>query len=138
MTSLSFGLENDRMIVTAKAKGFPMAIPTELVFSTERNLFGIYIVKVLVGFARPLILKAVQWFAASRPEIEASDSRLYINPWAKIPVQVNCKLSRFAVDNGCVVVAFSPVEPPEVEAVEPEPAEGEAEPVAASLPPIPY
>jgi hypothetical protein len=129
VTSLGFDLKNERMLVTVKAKGFPMSIPTELEFSTERNLFGIYIVKVMVGFARPLILKAVQWFAANRPEIEASDSRLYINPWAKIPVPVECKLTRFAIQDRSIVIAFSPLAPPA-----PAP-EVEAEATPADVPP---
>jgi hypothetical protein len=123
VTALDFSLDNERMLVTAKTKLLPMAIPTELVFCTERNLFGIYIVKVLLGIARPLILKAVQWFAANRPEIEASGTRLYINPWAKIPVPIVCRLTKFAVENKEIVVAFEPLEPAPVELVaEEEPA----------------
>ena len=142
--SLNFDLASGAMLVTSKLSIFPMAIPTELTFNPEDNLFGIYIVKVAIGLARPVILGLVKSFASNRPEVKVQDNRLCINPWGKIPVPVVCKLSDFAVRDRHVVVGFSPpASIPErprhkkaAEAVVDKPAQ-EAEPVRFVLPPLP-
>lgn len=105
--SIDFDLGYERMLVTSKLSVFPMAIPTELTFSAEDNLFGIYIVKVAIGLARPIILGIVKNFAKNRPEVKVMDSKLFINPWGKIPITLFARLKTFAIADRCIVVGFA-------------------------------
>ena len=106
--SIDFDLSYERMLVTTKLSVFPMAIPTELTFMANNNQFGIYIVKVLIGLARPVILGLLNKAAKNKPEINVSGDKLFIDIWSKVPIPVVCNLSQFAINDGKIVVAFSP------------------------------
>lgn len=106
LTSLDIALVERSMKVTIKTGYFPMAIPVEIQMTTRDNLFGIYIVKVIVGLARPLILKAIQTFASGKPELQASGDHVWINPWVKVPVKVETRVERFAIVEGSLVIEF--------------------------------
>ena len=112
LTSLDIALVERSMKVTVKTGYFPMAVPIEIQMATRDNLFGIYIVKVIVGLARPLILKAIQTFASGKPELQASGDHVWINPWVKIPVKIQTQVQRFGIAEGALVIEFgqSPTE----------------------------
>ncbi|MFN8606408.1 MAG: hypothetical protein U0931_02675 [Vulcanimicrobiota bacterium] len=105
---LEIALIDSTMRIDAKVKlgPLPMQVPVEVQLSTRDNLFGIYIVKIFVGMARPLILKAIQTFAAGRREISASGDNIWINPWPKIPVKPELKVERFAIESGALLIQF--------------------------------
>jgi hypothetical protein len=106
LSNVDIALIEETMRLTIKTGFLPMAIPVELQMSTRDNLFGIYIVKIFIGLARPLILKAIQTFAAGKREITASESNIWINPWVKIPVALECRVARFCVENGALLIEF--------------------------------
>ncbi|MBS2035811.1 hypothetical protein JST97_12555 [bacterium] len=105
---LEIALIDSTMRIDAKVKlgPLPMQVPVEVQLSTRDNMFGIYIVKIFVGMARPLILKAIQTFAAGRQEISASGDNIWINPWPKIPVKPELKVERFAIESGALLIQF--------------------------------
>jgi len=146
--NLDFDLGSNRLLVTAKAKVFPMAIPVELLFHTENNLFGIYLSKVAVPFGAPVVRKALGFVAGRLPQtVKLNGDHLYIDPWGKIPVTVVCNVARFAIEDRHIVLQFTPPAslpapvapaPPQVEesplvVEESEPAEA----VAPAPPPVP-
>ena len=138
LTNIDIALIESTMRLTIKTGFLPMAIPIELQMSTRDNLFGIYIVKIFIGLARPLILKAIQTFAAGKREVTAAESNIWINPWVKMPVKLDCRVERFCVDGGALVIEFGqlPVQavaaPPAIEAPAADPHEEEvSEPVEA-------
>lgn len=106
LNALDIALSERTMRVTVKTGYLPMSIPIELQMSTQNNLFGIYIVKIFVGLARPLILKAVQTFAASKPEVSASGDNLWIDPWIKIPLAIQCRVETFHIEGGALRIGF--------------------------------
>lgn len=106
LNALDIALSERTMRVTVKTGYLPMSIPIELQMSTQNNLFGIYIVKIFVGLARPLILKAVQTFAASKPEVSASGDNLWIDPWIKIPLAIQCRVETFNIEGGALRIGF--------------------------------
>ena len=106
LTNVDIALIDETMRLTLKTGFLPMSIPVELQLSTRDNLFGIYIVKIFIGLARPLLLKAIRSFAASKPEISASESNVWINPWVKIPVKLDCRVERFCVKGGALNIEF--------------------------------
>ncbi|MBX3168431.1 MAG: hypothetical protein KF760_13520 [Candidatus Eremiobacteraeota bacterium] len=95
-----------RLDLKLKLGPLPMQVPVEVQLSTRDNQFGIYIVKIFVGMARPIILKAIQTFAAGRREISASGDNIWINPWGKIPVKPELKVERFAIESGALLIQF--------------------------------
>ena len=109
LSSLDIALIDSTMRLNLKLSIFPMHIPIELQLSTRDNLFGIYIVKIFIGFARPVILKLLQSFAANRREISASGDNVWINPWIKIPLKPECKVERFAIESGALLIQFGPL-----------------------------
>ena len=106
LTSLDIAFIDSTMRLNLKLSVFPVQIPIELQLSTRDNLFGIYIVKIFVGFARPVILKLLQSVAANRKEISASGDNVWINPWVKIPLKPECKVERFAIESGALLIQF--------------------------------
>lgn len=125
LSSLDIALIESTMRVTVKSGYFPMSVPIELQMSTRNNLFGIYIVKVFIGLARPFILKAVQTFAASKPEVSASGDNIWIDPWVKIPLPVEARVETFVVRSGALVIGFGSL--PERPRLEAPPVQAEAD-----------
>jgi hypothetical protein len=95
-----------RLDLKLKLGPLPMQVPVEVQLSTRDNQFGIYIVKIFVGMARPIILKALQTVAAGRREISVSGDNIWINPWSKIPVKPELKVERFAIESGALLIQF--------------------------------
>ncbi|MBN9418737.1 hypothetical protein ABS71_07185 [bacterium SCN 62-11] len=122
-----------RLDLKLKLGPLPMQVPVEVQLSTRDNQFGIYIVKIFLGMARPIILKAIQTFAAGRREISASGDNIWINPWGKIPIKPELNVERFAIESGALLIQFGTLPeaqvkalPAPVEAIEPdEPTEEE-------------
>lgn len=126
LSSIDIALNDSIMRLTVKTNMLPMSIPIELQLSTRDNLLGIYIVKIFIGLARPLVLKAVERVAAKRREISASGDNIWINPWLKLPIKPQAKIERFTVEGGALVFQLGqlPVEPaPAPPAVWEEPVE---------------
>lgn len=111
-----------RLELKLKLGPLPMQVPVEVQLSTRDNQFGIYIVKIFVGMARPIILKAIQTFAAGRREISASGDNIWINPWGKIPVKPELLVERFAIESGALLIQFGSLPEAEIKAL-PAPAE---------------
>ncbi len=108
LTSVDIALIEDSMRITAKTGYLPMSIPVEVRFATRDNLFGIQIVKIMVGLARPLVMKVVQMGTANKREITTQGDNIWINPWIKIPIALETRVQQFAVSEGCIVVEFAP------------------------------
>lgn len=130
LNNLDIALIENTMRVTLKTGYFPMSVPIELQMSTRNNLFGIYIVKVFIGLARPFILKGVQTFAASKPEVSASGDNIWIDPWIKIPIPIEARVETFVVRSGALVIGFGSL--PEKPVAEATPVQAEAEVQAPS------
>ncbi len=128
LNSLDIALIENTMRLTIKTGYFPMSVPIELQMSTQNNLFGIYIVKVFIGLARPFILKAVQTFAASKPEVSASGDNIWIDPWVKIPLPIEARVETFVVRSGALVIGFGSLPQKPVAELPPVQAETEERP----------
>jgi hypothetical protein len=106
VTGVEIAFIDSTMRIDARAKlgPLPMQVPVEVQLSTRDNMFGIYIVKIFVGMARPLILAGIKRFAAGRKEISASGDNIWINPWSKLPIKPEIKVERFAIESGALLI----------------------------------
>ncbi|MBI3926068.1 MAG: hypothetical protein HY319_11045 [Armatimonadetes bacterium] len=86
-----------------------------LSLASEGNLFRIYFQRFFLGeslplpaFTRTALLALVRKLAARRPEVEATDHYLFVNPWPRLPVQVRTRVLRFLVVDQAMVLTFGP------------------------------
>lgn len=149
-----FELPGPKIIAGAHVKKsiFRSNVRVDLSLETEADLFGINIERFYVpgtnikvpSFIRDWILGAVRMVAEKklRGLVEVADDSVRIDPWKKVPVDIVTHVSKFAVEDGKIVIVFSEPQsrsvPPAAEehalALEREPQEGDLQEILAPGP----
>ncbi|MCA9792377.1 MAG: hypothetical protein KC910_11300 [Candidatus Eremiobacteraeota bacterium] len=116
---LTVELPGKKMVVGGAVKvGLSLSFRVDLRLETKHNLFGIYFDRFYVpgtniplpGFSRNLLLGLIRAFEKkAKGLLEVTNESLMINPWPKVPCQVECKVEQFGVEEGRIVVVFGDV-----------------------------
>ena len=116
--NLHVELPGPKMIVGGNIKKgiLGTSFRADLQLETKNDLFGIYFDRFYVpgtnmklpDMARNLLLGTIRTFVEKRMKglIEVSNESLRINPWSKVPVELLTHVSKFAVEDGKIVVSF--------------------------------
>ena len=116
--NLHVELPGPKMIVGGNIKKgiLGTSFRVDLQLETKNDLFGIYFDRFYVpgtnmklpDMARNLLLGTIRTFVEKRMKglIEVSNESLRINPWSKVPVELLTHVSKFAVEDGKIVVSF--------------------------------
>jgi len=127
ITSIEITLNEDTLRLAIKSGWWFTTIPLGLRFSTRNNLLGIFI--DVMGPVRKLVLGQVHKKAAGKRELSVDGDKIWIDPWVKAPVKIQCKMERFCIDSGALILKFGtlakalPPPVPEAKAVEEKPSE---------------
>lgn len=104
ITSIEIALNEDTLRLAIKSGWWFTTIPLGLRFSTRNNLLGVFI--DVVGPVRKFVLGKVHKKAAGKRELSVDGDKIWIDPWMKAPVKVQCKMERFCIDSGALVLKF--------------------------------
>lgn len=108
--NLNIGLVDPNVVVKLQVKkviAIPIQVAVEL--ETENDLFGFQIdVKKVPNWALNLGMSKAQGIVEKKLKglVEISNESIRVNPWSKVPVDLVTSVSKFAVEDGKIVIVF--------------------------------